>query len=84
MQSKDAVYLPTIRVLSVCVTLLVTTVSPTETAEPIEVRICGVDLGEPCIRWGSDPHEKGHFGKGNIWVCIDMPAVDILNLVHKK
>jgi len=45
--------------------LSVTLASPAKTAEPIEMPFGLVeDLGgprEPRIRWGPDPHGKGHF-----------------------
>ena len=73
--------------LSVClsVSLLVTTVSPTETAELVEVTFGSwtwVDLRNHVV--GGDrnhpppPQGRGSFG-GHTWVNTDLPTVDILN-----
>jgi len=64
--------------------------SRAETVEPIEIpfELWTSELWgpkEPCIRWGSDAlRGEGHFKgfKGRNWACLDLPAVDNLDLIR--
>jgi len=41
-----------------------------------------VRLKEKCIMWGPDPTWKGALLGGNTRACIDLPIVDVLNLIR--
>jgi len=69
--------------------MLVTSVSPAETVEPIGIPFGSMTLGGPrnyVLSGGSDtPTERGIVGVwGNTWACTDLSAVDVLNFLLKR
>jgi len=72
--------------VSVC--CRVTSVSPAKTTKSTEMHVVWCGLVSPRnhqgIRWGRHlPLEQALLRNSNSWVYSDLPAVDILNLIHK-
>ena len=39
---------------------------------------------EPCIRWGPEAAAGRDIFEGRNWACLDLPAVDNLDLIRKR